>query len=248
MASRVSTRLLYRHPKTRKLIKKETALAYMRRTRKKIKPEKWLVVTQHFTPQEISAQPSLKRYNGRIQQAVRLVEEEKILKISSIDERRFSTLLAKHKVYKSLVENWGGEIRMTISGVVEGRKVKEVIHMAYHRGNWGFGALRPDNVPFTKWVKGYKDRYEEFKQWILGAILSNLRRRGLRVSNSKESQKRIRDLTQKRRDILEALDTETNADVRGGLMERLKWATDSVRVQKKTRQMTKATLRIEKLA
>ena len=248
MASKVSTRLLYRHPKTHRLISKQAASAYFKKTKKRIKPEHWLYVTQHFSEEEIAERPERKKRQGRIEQAVRLTKAEKILKLSSLDNRWVSKTLAKHRVYKSLVENWGGEIRITVNGHVKGRRVKEIIHLAYHRGHWGLGAQRVPGQTFGEWAKANEDKYERFKQWVLGSILSNLRRRGLRVSNPKESNQRLRTLNQKRMDLVEALDTAKPGAERGGLLERMTWATDAIATQKKLKQLNGVTMRIEKLA
>jgi hypothetical protein len=40
---------------------------------------------------------------------------------------------------------------------------------------------------------------------------------------------------------------ETNREKLGGWMERVRWATDSIRQQKRTKQLTRATIRIEKM-
>lgn len=248
MASKVSTRLLYRHPKTHRLISKEAASKYFKKTKKRIKPEHWLYVTQHFSEEEIAERPERKKRQGRIEQAVRLTRTEKILKLSSLDDRWVSKTLAKHRVYKSLVENWGGEIRVTVNGHSQGRRVKEVIHLAYHRGHWGLGAQREPGQTFAQWARLNEDKYDRFKQWVLGSILSNLRRRGLRVSNPKESAQRLRTLNQKRLDLVDALDGTKPGAARGGLLERMAWATDAIATQKKLKQLNGVTMRIEKLA
>jgi len=248
MASKVSRRLLYRHPKTHKLISRKAARKYFKRTRKRIRPEHWLYVTQHFSEEEIEERPERKKRQGRIEQAVRSTKTEKILKLSSLDDRWVSKTLAKHRVYKSLVENWGGEIRITVNGHSQGRRVREVIHLAYHRGHWGLGAPRFPGQTFAEWAKLNADKYEDFKHWVLGSILSNIRRRGLRVSNPKESAGRLRTLNQKRLDLVEALDTTKPGAARGGLLERMAWVTDAIATQKKLKQLMGVTMRIEKLA
>lgn len=248
MASKISTRLLYRHPKTHRLISKEAATKFFKKTKKRIKPEHWLYVTQHFSEEEIAERPERKKRQGRIEQAVRLTKTEKILKLSSLDDRWVSKTLAKHRVYKSLVENWGGEIRITVNGHSQGRRIKEVIHLAYHRGHWGLGGPRLPGETFSQWAKLNEEKYDRFKQWVLGSILSNLRRRGLRVSNPKESAGRIRTLNQKLLDIVDALKITKPGAVRGGLLEREVWAIDAIATQKKLKQLNGVTMRIEKLA
>lgn len=248
MASKVSTRLLYRHPKTHRLISKDAAVKYFKKTKKRIRPEHWLYVTTHFSEDEIEERPERKKRQGRIEQAVRLTRTEKILKLSSLDDRWVSKTLAKHRVYKSLVENWGGEIRITVNGHSQGRRIKEVIHLAYHRGHWGLGGPRLPDETFAQWAKLNENKYEKFKDWVLGSILSNLRRRGLRVSNPKESASRLRTLNQKRLDLQVVLDDTKPGPLRGGLEERMVWATDAIAVQKKLKQINGVTMRIEKLA
>ena len=119
MASKVGTRLLYRHPKTHQLISQQAASRYFKRTKKRIRPEHWLYVTAHFSkeeltikpdmlPREIAAIQKMKRRNGRIEHAKRLLRTEKIMKASTISDRWVSKILGKHRVYKKLVENIEG--------------------------------------------------------------------------------------------------------------------------------------------
>lgn len=232
MASQVVTRYLYRHPRTRRLISQAKAKLYNRRAKKKIKPEVWLYVIRKFSPAELKQSPRLKRLQGRIEQAVRLTKVEKILKLSSFSDRHIRKTLGKHKTFKALWENWGGEIRITVSGVVNGKRIKHVQHLAFHRGHWKAASTEP---------------YEDFKDWLVGAILSNLRKRGLRLSNPRESQGRIESLRSKLLGLSQYMEF-AKKEKHGAITEQIKWTGKAIQQQKNSRQLTHATIRIEKLA
>lgn len=246
MPQRVDLVSVYRHPRTGKRLTEKAAKTYNKRAKKKIKGERWLVVrhtvgdTRGLAKEQIAI---LKKRAGRISYAARLTTVEKILPMKSFSDRKVRQTLAQQQVYKKMWDDFKvegdiqrrGAIRMTISGYAEGRRVKEIIHLGFHRQHW---------------LEGYgrsADAYEGFKDWLVGAVLSNLRRRGLRLSNPKESARRINDLSKNRQGMLSMMEMETKPEKRGGWLERIKWATDAIRQQKKSRQVTQATIKIEKL-
>lgn len=200
----------------------------MRRTGRRFRPEKWLIVRHSYTKADLAIAPYLKKKQGRIEHAVRLTTTEKILRLSGLADRKVRQTLANKRVYEKLWQNWGGEIRITVGGHVGGKKVKEIIHLAFQRGNW----------------EGNK---EGFREWLTGAVLSNLRRRGWRVSNPRESARRIGLLGRNRSGMVQMLDFTKDPQKRAGLMERIEWATDAIRRQKASKQIRGATIKMEKL-
>jgi hypothetical protein len=138
--------------------------------------------------------------------------------------------LANHRVFQKLWENNRGEMRFTISGWSEGRRIKEVIHAGFLKKSW----------------EDQHNGKERFKEHIVGLILSNLRRRGLRLSNPKESAQRLTILPENG-NLPEHVRTRNSREKIGGWMERVRWATDSIRQQKRLKQLTRATIRIEKM-
>lgn len=229
MARKITVERLYRHPRTRQLISRAKALTYMRRTGRRIIPEKWLFVRHSYDKRELAIAPYLKKRQGQIEHAVRLTKVEKIMRLSTLADRKIRQTFANKRVYQKLWENWGGEIRITVGGSVKGKKVKEIIHLAYQQGNWS-------------------GNYEGFKEWLTGAVLSNLRRRGWRVSNPKESQRRIALLGRNRAGMVQMLDFTEDPQKRAGLLERIAWATEAIRRQKASQQMKGVTMKMEKLA
>lgn len=246
MPYRVDYVRVYYHPRTKKRISEEAAKKYNRRAKKKIRPEQWLVAratvgeTAGMSKAQIAA---AKKQAGRIKYSARLTTVEKILPLKNFRDRKVRQTLADGKVFQKLWEDFEvpgdmqrrGTVRMTVGGTVEGRKVKEVIHLPFLR---------------TAFVEGYgseANAYEGFKEWLTGAVLSNLRRRGLRVSNPIESARRLNSLTKNRQGMLNMMEFEKDPRKRGGWLERIKWATDAIRSQKKSKQLRGATIRIEKL-
>lgn len=246
MPSRVELQKVYYHPRTHKRITQAQARTYYRRTHKRIRPQQWLIVrdvvgeTRGLAPEQIA---NLKRRAGRITYAARLTRIESILKLSSLKERHIRRTLADHRVFKKLYDDFEvpgdiqrrGMIRLTLNGTLDGRRLKKVIHLGFMKSAWVFGYGRSG------------DAKEGFKDWLVGAVLSNLRRRGLRVSDPVESQGRIADLSRNREGMLQMLEMEENAAKRGGWLERIKWVTDAIRTQKKSRQLRGVTMKVEKV-
>ncbi|MGL5936393.1 MAG: hypothetical protein ACRCZI_12330 [Cetobacterium sp.] len=246
MGHRVDLAFVYRHPKTHKRLPIKKALVYNKRAKKKIIPEKWLIArhtvgnTSGLSKTQIGL---LKRRAGRIAYAARLTYQEIILPLKSFAQRKVRQTLANFRVFKKLWDDFvvphdlqrRGVMRISLAGLVEGHRVRKVIHLPFLR---------------TAWMESFSSEanaYEAFKDWLVGSILSHLRRARLRISNPKESARRISDLTKNRQGMMGMAELETNAAKIGGWMERVKWATKAIGEQKRTRQLTNATLRIEKL-
>jgi len=236
----------YYHPHTGKRLSQEKARLYMRRVGKRIRPQLWLTARHTLSERGyyLSDQQfqSAKKYAGRIMYAERLTRQEAILRATSLKEQKVRTALADHRVFSRLYEDFvrpgegrrRGSIRVTVSGTLDGRRIREVIHLGFDKDLWEMN-FRSD-----------AHAKEGFKEWLVGAVLSNVRRRGLRLSDPRQSAERVRDLIKNRQGMVEMLDF-TKPEKRGKLLQRIKWATDAIIRQKKSRELRGATIRIEKL-
>ena len=155
---------------------------------------------------------------------------EQILDLKKMTDRRIATVFAKEKVYKKIWDNERGAIRITVNGRVGVRRVKEVLHLGYLRGMW----------------ENKHNGYTEFKDYLLSKVLQSLRRRGLRLSNPKESLARIRDLQRK-----VSIETKNLSVVPEWMVEQtlksIRAMNKLIRQQKKSSQLLGGTIRIEKL-
>jgi hypothetical protein len=201
----------------------------MKRYKRRPKRERWLYVLD-IEPLKKRGGLKVGTTRHRIQQKVQLREEEKIIPAYSFEERSIRDTLYKYKVFPALWSNWGGTIRLTVNGWQGDRRIKEIIHLAYHKEHW------------EKQEQGY----HRFRQWIVAAIASNLRRRGLRLSNPKESQGRIDGLRQEL-NTLQRLTEYVPPERMGAHVNQVKWKAEAIQKQKRTKQLTQATIRIEKL-
>lgn len=246
MGYRVDLEKHYYHPRTHMRLSQDKARVYMRRTGKRIKPQVWLITRNTLGERsEYISEASYnvaKRKAGQIAYTSRLTRQETILRSSNVKGRHVRRTLADHRVFNSLYEDFEtpgdaqrrGAVRVVVSGSVDGRRIRETIHLGFQK---------------TVWEMRFRDHdkaKEGFKDWLTGAILTNLRRRGLRVSDPKESVDRIRELTKNRAGMVEMLDF-TKPKERGALIERIKWATDAIAKQKKSRQLRGATIKVDKL-
>jgi len=160
----------------------------------------------------------------------RLTMQEIILTLKKISDGRLDAVLARHQVYYKLWQNERGNIRITVNGHADGRRIREIIHLGFLRNEWA--ALH--------------NGYEQFKNWIVASILANIRRRGLRLSNPQKSQQRIQGLKKK-------LTTETqmlaylSTTEHYNQMQKIAAIGRSIRAQRASRQMQGITIRIEKL-
>jgi hypothetical protein len=175
----------------------------------------------------------------RIQLQHKMTAVEKILPLSGFTDRDIRATFNKQEVFRNIWNNWGGIIRVVVSGSIEdGRRVREIIHLGYHKEHWesqerGRGARK---------VSGR----ELFRRWLISSVSTNLRRRGLRLSNPKESAQRIVRL----RSELNALQGMTEfmkPSEMAGHVTQIKWKADAIQKQMKTNQVRGATIRIEKL-
>lgn len=236
----------YVHPKTGKRITAKRAAVYNRRAKKKIKPYLYLQVRhtlgslKGLTHDQILRR---KRNAGKVAYTSRLTQVESIVPLSALSARHIRLTLGRRGVFKKLFDdfhvpgslNRRGSIRITLAGVVDGKRVRQITHLAFSRIHWleSFGSE--------------EHAFEEFKNWIVGNILANLRRRDLRLSNPKESAGRIKNLRAKRQAALDALEYENSPSEIAGYEEQVKWVGRAIKKQKKSRQMTRAFLKLEKL-
>ena len=155
---------------------------------------------------------------------------EQILDLKKMSDRRVATVFAKEKVYKKIWENERGAVRITVNGRVGTRRVKEVLHLGYLRSMW----------------ENKHNGYAQFKDHLLSRVLQTLRRRGLRLSNPKESLARIRDLQRK-----VGIETHNLSVVPEWMVEQklksIRAMNKLIRQQKKSTQLLGGTIRIEKL-
>lgn len=166
----------------------------------------------------------------RVASKVRLTQFEYIIKLKKVTNRSLTESFSRGRVYSKIWENDQGSVRVTVNGMVKGRRVKEVIHIGYLKALW------------TRKHNGY----EHFKAFLIDKVLSALRQKGLRISNMKESAGRIQELKKRVRTI------EGNLDIvpdwmRGSETNALNAVKRRLADQRRTRQLEGATIRIEKL-
>lgn len=253
-ATLVTTLSFYRHPKTGRRVSptqdKAFRLWFQKRYKgRRPKRERWLYT--------VSGEPSTSRYPGqhymrltaggplyRIQLKYKMTEVEKILPLSGFTNRHIRETFNQHGVFKDIWNNWGGIIRVVITGTIPdqrqkgGRRIREIIHLGYHKEHWELteGGTR------TRPVSGR----EMFRRWLVSSISSNLRRRGLRLSNPKESRGREFRLRHEL-DALQGLTEFMKPSQMAGHITQIKWKADAITKQRKTTQLRGATIRIEKL-
>lgn len=160
----------------------------------------------------------------------RLTHYEAILPLTKMSDRRISTALARNKVYHNIWQNVRGVIRVTVSGLYDGRRVKEIIHIGYLKRLW-----------YDK-----HNGYKQFKQDLLHKVLNSLRRRRLRLSNPKESKLRIKEL-QKKLDAASHNLSVVPDWMQEQQLRKIKSLTRSIREQRRSHQLLGGTIRIEKL-
>jgi hypothetical protein len=155
---------------------------------------------------------------------------EKILSVKQISTRSIAELFARNRVYNSIWQNDKGTLRMTVNGMVDGRRVKEVVHLGYLKSVW----------------EHKHNGYSEFKDYLVHKVLEALRRRKLRLSNPKESMERIKTLRSKLSTAFEKLE-RTPVQFQESPKNEVKELKKLIRLQKQSAQVTHATIRIEKL-
>lgn len=155
---------------------------------------------------------------------------EQIIDLKKMSDRRVATVFAREKVYKKIWDNERGSIRITVNGRVGDRRVKQVLHLGYIRSMW----------------ENKHNGYAQFKDYLLSKVLETLRKRGLRLSNPKESLERVRDL--QRKVISETKNLSSQPDwVIDSKLKSIKAMNRLIVQQKKSAQLLGGTIRIEKL-
>lgn len=246
MSYRVDLVKKYWHPRTHKQISEAKAKAYNKRAKKKIIAQAWLVVRHTVGSPDVYTKEQLKlqkKLAGRVLYSARLTSRASVLKLTDLREKRIREILASHRVFSKLYDDFEvagdiqrrGAIRIAISGMSDGRRIREIIHLAFHRSIWELSFSNRELA------------YESFKDWLVGVILSNLRRRGLRTSNKKQSDFRIEGMLKNREGMLGMLELSTTPKKKAEWIKRIAWATDAIRQQKKAKHLTSVTLKIEKL-
>ena len=228
---RVSRRIAFLAKKTTKKYKKgkQVSVAYAKRYPRLVKKIQVMLIEQR----KVQYDPVLKHqtYGGwTIVAKQRLTHYEIILKLKSLKSRMVADQLARHKVYSSIWENDRGIVRITVNGASGGRRIKAVTHIGYMKRLW----------------KEKHNGYEAFKDYLLNKILGMLRRRGLRLSNAKESLKRIAVLRRWRNQALDNLDHLPDW-MKKDELSKVKSLTKLIQKQKTSKQITGGTIRIEKL-
>lgn len=155
---------------------------------------------------------------------------EKIIPVKIISTRSLAELFARNRIYHNIWQNDKGTLRMTVNGFVEGRRVKEVVHLGYLKSVW----------------EHKHNGYSEFKDYLVHKVLEALRRRKLRLSNPKESMERIKNLRSKLGTALKKLE-RTPVQFQESPKNEVKELKKLIRLQKQSAQVNHATIRIEKL-
>lgn len=252
-ATLVHARAFYRSPKTGKRVPTDHEKAYrkwyLKRYHRRAKREQWLFTTD--------GEPATRKVPGqkymrlvpdgplyRIQLAYKMTQVEKILPLSGFTNRHIRETFNKQDVFRNIWDNWGGIVRIIVSGsipdkVLGSRRVREIIHLGYHKEHWELQTYQHGS---RRRITGR----ERFRRWLVSSVSSNLRRRGLRLSNPKESQGREFRLRQEL-DALQGLTEFVHPAKMGGHIQQIKWKALAIKQQRKTKQLKGATIRIEKL-
>lgn len=244
-ATLVRSLSFFRHPKTGRRIpeSQEKAFRVWFKKQKKYKgrrpkKENWL-----YTLDSEIGKPGKGMKIGehwhRIQLKYKMTEVEHILPVTSFSDRDIRATFNKEEVFRNIWNNWGGIIRISVSGSVDdGRRVKEIIHLAYHKEHW-------ESQERGRGKRKLSGR-ELFRRWLVSSVSTNLRRRGLRLSNPKESQGRIFRLHNELQ-ALQGMTEFMKPSEMAGHVNQIKWKADAIQKQRKTKQLRGATIRIQKL-
>lgn len=155
---------------------------------------------------------------------------EQILKTKNLTSRSVADMFARNRVYNNIWQNDKGTIRITVNGMAEGRRIKEVVHVGYLKSVW-----------YDK-----HNGYSKFKSYLLHKVLEALRRRKLRLSNPKEALERIKVLRGKLNEASTRLQSVPDF-MYDSTMNQVKQISKLIRQTKQASQVTGATIRIEKL-
>lgn len=228
---RVKRYVSYTALKTTKKYKKgrKVSAAYAKRFPKLVKAVQWL----QFEERQAKYDPALKHQvykDWKIVRREKLTQYEHIMNLAKASNRSIRDTFARHQVYSRIWENNRGDIRVTVNGSLDGRRIKEVLHIGFLKSMWSHK----------------HNGYEQFKDYLVTKVLDSLRRRGLRLSNPKEARERLQDLRKKRKVV------ESNLEVvpdwmREKEMETFKSLTKLIRQQRRAHQIQGVSIRIEKL-
>lgn len=242
----------FRHPKTGRRVPASQEVefrAWFKRQKRfkgrRPKKERWL----YLLSSEVSKTRKGVKIGDqwhRIEQQYKMTETEKILPLSKFTDRDIRQTFNSTEVFRKIWDNWGGIIRVSVSGHIAdehlgSRRVREVFHLGFHKEHWESMIAGTRSRP----VSGR----EMFRRWLISSVSTNLRRRGLRLSNPKESQQRI---TRLRQDLMR-LQAQTEymgymkPEKMGAHVQQMLWKSQAINKQKKTKQLQGATIRIEKL-
>jgi hypothetical protein len=212
--------------------------------RRRPKKERWLYIVSS----EVSRTRKGVKIGGewhRIEAQYKMTEVEHILPLTSFSNRHIRETFNQHRVFSDIWHNWGGVIRMTVNGSIAddrlasgSRRVREIFHLGYQKEHWE----SQERGRGSRKVTGR----ELFRRWLISSVSSNLRRRGLRLSNPKESQGRIFRLHRELQ-ALQGLTEFMKPSEMAGHITQIKWKADAIQKQRKTKQLRGATIRIEKL-
>lgn len=228
---RVQRKVAYLAKKTTSRYKKgkQVSLAYARRYPKLVKRVQYLFMQQR----RVIFDPIKKRqtYGGWMTTArEQLTHYEHILDLAQLTDRRISTTFAHNRIYSQIWENNRGIIRITINGHTQGRRIKEVVHIGYMKRLW----------------QQKHNGYEKFKEYLLNKVLQALRRRGLRLSNPKESRERLVALKHQLKVASQNLATVPDW-MRQDQIKKVEGLARLIRSQKESQQIQGGTIKIEKL-
>lgn len=231
----------YRHPRTGRPIpvskEKQYRQWYRKRYRKRPVKERWLYVVDRDPTTKRAGAVSYAGKLHRLHHKVRLTMQEFLVPVSAFTERHVRSTLVQTKAFQKIWDNWGGVIRVRIAGVTaDGRRVRRVLHLPFHRQHWEFVERRRHD-PSGR---------ELFRRWLTASILAALRASGLRLSDRRESQGRISRL-QKELRALQSMTEFVSPQRMGGHIQQMKWKAVAIRKQKASKQILRPTIRIEKL-
>ena len=222
---------IYRSKPISKTYKKGTPVSvkFAEKYPNDVRKQEWMVI-QERQPQY---DPVMKRqvYGAwKITSRQKMNFYEQILPVKNLSSRHIRITFARNRVFNNIWQNHKGIIRMTINGMSDGRRVKDVVHIGYLKSVW----------------EHKHNGYEQFKNYVVNKVLQGLRRHHLRLSNQKESQDRLIDLRRKLKDAYDRFDNAAGSK-RSHIQSAIKELKKLIVLQKQSRQVTGATIRIEKL-
>lgn len=194
-----------------------------------VQKQEWMVIEERQPQYD----PYLKRQtygDWKITSKQKMNFYEQILPVKSLSSRHVRSVFARNRVFSNIWQNHKGIIRMSVNGIAEGHRVKDVVHIGYLKSVW----------------EHKHNGYEQFKDYVVNKVLQGLRRHHLRLSNPKESQGRIMDLRNKLKEAYQRLE-KAPASKREHISSSIKELKKLLVQQKQTRQITGGTIRIEKL-